>query len=381
MEFVAGLPDDLRALLRSRAVSPRREPLDAIARQPGRPAARRPGVAADAAARSRAAARGAGRAGTLSAHLREARRPHRPRRRRQQGPQARVPRRRRPARRRHHAHHDRRRAVEPRAHDRGRRPHRRHGLPSSCSRRTPTAPADEGNLLLDRLFGARVHFVPSVDPMLAVGLDEEKVREVEAGVRARGGVPYVIPVGGSSGVGALGYVAGTLELCGQLEALGVAPTRLYFASGSRGTQAGLTLGAHLCAAPYRLHGIAVSAGEAEKVRARPPGRRAKRPRCSASTTRCSPREFVTDQSFIGDGYGIPTPEGLEAHAARGPHRSPGARSHLHGQGDGGARSHMCARVPSTPGRRWCSCTRADRRRSSRERRSPPCNVRRDWQLL
>jgi hypothetical protein len=48
-------------------------------------------------------------------------------------------------------------------------------------------------------------------------------------------------------------------------ALAGAPSRLYFASGSRGTQAGLTLGAHLCNAPYRLHGVAVSAGEPEKV--------------------------------------------------------------------------------------------------------------------
>ncbi len=173
------------------------------------------------------------------------------------------------------------------------------------------APADEGNLLLDRLFGARVHFVPSVDPMLAVGHDEEKVREVEASVRAGGGVPYVIPVGGSSGVGALGYVAGTVELCGQLEALGVAPTRLYFGSGSRGTQAGLTLGAHLCAAPYRLHGIAVSAGEAEKYeRARRVAREAAA--LLGFDDSVLTAEFVTDQSFIGEGYGIPTPAGLEA---------------------------------------------------------------------
>jgi len=172
-------------------------------------------------------------------------------------------------------------------------------------------PADEGNLLLDRLFGARVHFVPSVDPMLAVGLDDEKVREVEAAVRARGGTPYVIPVGGSSAVGALGYVSGTVELCDQLDALGVRPSRLYFGSGSRGTQAGLTLGAHLCAAPYALHGIAVSAGEPEKVER---ARRAARDAAALlgfddGVLGCA---FVTDQGFIGDGYGIPTAECLEA---------------------------------------------------------------------
>ena len=172
-------------------------------------------------------------------------------------------------------------------------------------------PVDEGNLLLDRLFGATVHFVPSVDPMLAVGLDEAKVREVEAAVRARGGVPYVIPVGGSSAVGALGYVAGTLELCAQLEALAVAPARLYFASGSRGTQAGLTLGAHLCTASYQLHGIAVSAGEPEKVeRARRVAREAAA-RLGLDDSVLT-REFVTDQGHIGEGYGVPTRDGLEA---------------------------------------------------------------------
>ena len=173
------------------------------------------------------------------------------------------------------------------------------------------APEDEGNLLLDRLFGARVHFVPSIDPMLAVGRDEETVREVAAAVRARGGVPYVIPVGGSSGIGALGYVAATLELCTELDALGVAPTRLYFGSGSRGTQAGLTLGAHLCGAGFALHGIAVSAGEPEKVeRARRVAGEAAALLGADDAVRSRP--FVTDQSCIGEGYGLPTPDGLDA---------------------------------------------------------------------
>jgi L-cysteate sulfo-lyase len=172
-------------------------------------------------------------------------------------------------------------------------------------------PDDEGNLLLDRLFGARVHFVPSVDPMLAVGLDEEKVKAVEADVRAGGGTPYVIPVGGSSGIGAIGYVAGTLELCTQLDTLGVAPSRLYFASGSRGTQAGLALGKHLCRATYQVRGIAVSAGEPEKVE------RARRVVGEASarlglTAAVDARDFTTDQDFIGDGYGLPTPAAIEA---------------------------------------------------------------------
>lgn len=172
-------------------------------------------------------------------------------------------------------------------------------------------PVVEGNLLLDQLFGAEVRFVPAEDPMLAVGKDEAVVAEVVREEQAAGRVPYVIPVGGSSPVGALGYVSGTEELVGQLRAMDVAPTRLYFGSGSRGTQAGLTLGAKLSGAPYKLWGVAVSAGEPEKIV------RAMNAANDAAVllgvdTRVGREDLFTDQGFIGDGYGIPTALGLES---------------------------------------------------------------------
>jgi L-cysteate sulfo-lyase len=176
---------------------------------------------------------------------------------------------------------------------------------------TTPEPALAGNLLLDRLYGATVRLVPSIDPMLAVGQDEAVVAEVVAEEEAAGRKPYVIPVGGSSGVGVLGYVGGTAELVEQLAATSDTPTRLYYASGSRGTQAGLTLGALLCEAPYRVYGVAVSAGEPEKIE------RARRIANEAAARldlpeRLDREHLVTDQSFIGDGYGIPTDGGLEA---------------------------------------------------------------------
>ena len=178
---------------------------------------------------------------------------------------------------------------------------------------TTTKPVPEvaGNLLLDRLYGADIRFVASLDPMFAVGNDEPVVAEVvEEEIRA-GRKPYVIPVGGSSGVGVLGYVSGSAELVDQLAAAGITPSRLYYASGSRGTQAGLTLGAKLCGAPYRVTGIAVSGGEPEKIA------RAKRIANEAAQRLGLPErlelsDLVTDQSQIGEGYGIPTPAALEA---------------------------------------------------------------------
>src|SRR5262249_30444925 len=76
------------------------------------------------------------------------------------------------------------------------------------------APLLQGNFLLDRLFGATIHLIPAgPDPRIAVAPDEdERVREVVETLRARGERPYVIPVGGSSGVGVIGYAAGTREI-------------------------------------------------------------------------------------------------------------------------------------------------------------------------
>ena len=67
----------------------------------------------------------------------------------------------------------------------------------------------------------------------------------------------------------------------------------------------------LCEAPYRVYGVAVSAGEPEKIE------RARRIANEAATRLDLPErldlaDLVTDQSFIGEGYGIPTEGGLEA---------------------------------------------------------------------
>ncbi|HLX45757.1 MAG TPA: D-cysteine desulfhydrase family protein [Bryobacteraceae bacterium] len=174
-------------------------------------------------------------------------------------------------------------------------------------------PPVQGNLLLDKLLGAEIHFIPAnTDPRLATGDQEAiKIAQVVEDLRQRGERPYLIPVGGSSSVGALGYVAGTLELVSQLFDMRKAPNRLYYANGSRGTQAGLVLGAKLHGAPYKIHGIAVSGGEPEKT-----GRALRIANGAAEllgvADRVSAEDFLNDESYIGPGYGIATPECLEA---------------------------------------------------------------------
>lgn len=168
------------------------------------------------------------------------------------------------------------------------------------------APALEGNLLLDEVLGATVHHVPTPeDPKLALGNDEAKVREVESALRRDGMTPYVIAVGGSSPVGSLGYTLATAELAEQLAAADASPSRVYYASGSRGTQAGLTLGAKACDVPFRMYGVAVSGGEPEKTH------RALAAANGAAgilglPARVTVDDLFTDDRFIGEGYGVPT---------------------------------------------------------------------------
>ena len=68
-----------------------------------------------------------------------------------------------------------------------------------------------GNVLLDRLFGATLRTVPGGSDMVA------ELEATAEAVRARGGRPYVIPGGGSNPIGALGYVDCAREIVVQAD--------------------------------------------------------------------------------------------------------------------------------------------------------------------
>ena len=76
-----------------------------------------------------------------------------------------------------------------------------------------------------------------------------------------GGKPYVIPEGGSNGLGSLGYVSAMREVRGQMD-LGLADSRAPFdeivhACGSGGTAAGVVLGAARYDVAKRVRAVAV----------------------------------------------------------------------------------------------------------------------------
>ncbi len=111
-----------------------------------------------------------------------------------------------------------------------------------------------GNLLLNHLMGATVHMSGTENWKQL----EEKSHDIARELRDGGKHPYVMPIGGSTPVGALGFVDAYLELRDQVSTAGVMPTAIVHATSSGGTQAGLAIGLHLCRDDVRLLGIGVA---------------------------------------------------------------------------------------------------------------------------
>lgn len=113
----------------------------------------------------------------------------------------------------------------------------------------PDAPT--GNQLLSTLFGAHLHFTGSA-PSHWGELEIAREALVDE-LAADGATPYSIPIGGSTPVGALGYLGAFVELMDQVASSGVTPGAVVHASSSGGTHAGLVAGRAL----YRSRGRAV----------------------------------------------------------------------------------------------------------------------------
>jgi len=158
---------------------------------------------------------------------------------------------------------------------------------------------NSGNVLLDRLFGATLHEYPK-------GADfDAAMAGIAEDVRARGGVPYIIPGGASNKVGALGYVGCVEELLQQCDEQGIAFDHFVTASGSAGTHAGLAVGLRASGSDLPVLGIGVGAPYNEQVKrvidlALDTAEYVGKPGC------VTPEDIVVDCSYIGPGYGQPT---------------------------------------------------------------------------
>lgn len=162
-----------------------------------------------------------------------------------------------------------------------------------------------GNVLLDRLLGADVIELPA-------GTDlEAAIEQRGSQLRDEGSIPYLIPIGGSNPVGALGYVSCAMELLAQAGALGLHIDRVVHASASAGTQAGLVAGFAGAASGILVTGI--SAGmPAERLTEAVFAIATDVAVLIEAPASVTPDMVVVDDNHVGPGYGLPTSEMREA---------------------------------------------------------------------
>jgi len=167
----------------------------------------------------------------------------------------------------------------------------------------PPGPA----LALARSWGAAVRWtgVPERDSV------DASLPAVARELTARGRRPYLIPRGGATGLGAVGYALAAAELHEQLAGRGLDDVTVVVPVGSGGTLAGLVAGHVLLGRPWALAGGSAS---------RPPQAAARQVLALAreclsllQAGRAEPGPAdVTIVDARGPGHGLPSPAGLAA---------------------------------------------------------------------
>jgi D-cysteine desulfhydrase len=174
----------------------------------------------------------------------------------------------------------------------------------------PRAP--QGNLLLNQLAGAQLHFIRFGRGGDGSATLEQTNRLVRLVAMATVGPHYFIPAGGHSVRGALGYARAALELDTQARTLGIRAARVIVAAGTGGTLAGLLAGLALCGSSLRV--LAIDIGRLWKNF---PGSIA---RLATGVCRFlgSPLVFragdvpLIEHHYVGPAYAVPTEKGVEA---------------------------------------------------------------------
>jgi len=160
------------------------------------------------------------------------------------------------------------------------------------------APArPSGNLLLDTLFGARIHWA-------GAHRKGEDIPALAAQLTAAGKRPYRVPYGGSNVLGALAFAEAAREL--EEQRTGPPFTHVVFASSSGGTQAGLMLGKAMLGTNHQVVGIRIDKEDAGET----PYEQQVLALANQAACRVELRHDFTmaelhlNNAYLGDGYGV-----------------------------------------------------------------------------
>jgi len=167
--------------------------------------------------------------------------------------------------------------------------------------RTDVAYRRNGNILLDEIFGARIHLLGGTENAMDFANERADV------LRREGRRPYVVGAGGSSPVGCLGYAACATEIAEQEQNTDGGFAHIIVANGSSGTHAGLAAGfTAMGMGTRRVRSYSVFNGMGKT-------RKTTCDLANATLALIDPAKSIAASAIdvagnqLGDGYGIPTP--------------------------------------------------------------------------
>ncbi len=165
----------------------------------------------------------------------------------------------------------------------------------------------DGNLLLGHLCDATIsHYPPKVYRKTLEQLFEQWSEHY----RAQGRKAFSIPTGASDGLGLWGYIKCCEELKGDFKQHQINPELIVCASGSGGTQAGLTAGCILHEMDSRVLGVAVCDDKHYFKQKVLEDVQDWKNRYGISLA-LDEGKIETDDQHVGPGYGLPSEEHLQ----------------------------------------------------------------------
>lgn len=179
------------------------------------------------------------------------------------------------------------------------------GIPIVLLLRNTDMQEIQGNVLLDLWMGADVRFVDEPD-MTRV---KQRIDDMVAELRAHG--KRAVKLDSWSPLTAVAYVNMMVELYEQCRQMYIQPTRLWLAAAGP-TQAGIELGARLLNWNIHITGIAPLRWTDAPMQAHTAHIANQAAELLQTDARVNANEIDNRDGYIGDGYAIPTREGLEA---------------------------------------------------------------------
>ncbi len=172
----------------------------------------------------------------------------------------------------------------------------------------------QGNLLLDHILGCNIIFKPYTD-------EEEQMEEAgqtpitgetAKKIRKDGKIPYVIPLGGVTPLGNLGYINAIQELKKQSEEININIDHIVSAVGTGGTCSGIELGLRLFDMNTKHYGISISRHIKPKNLEIADLCNRTIDELKFNCKKFTPGDIEINYDYIGEGYAIPTKDCIEA---------------------------------------------------------------------